>query len=61
MNLLVIPVGSAIMLLFVPFYFYRRLVQDKRPSIVFSGGNHLPEMPEGADDLGGRREVIHGD
>ena len=60
-NLLVIPVGSAIMLLFVPFYFYRRLVQDKRPTLVFAGGSHLQEMPEGADDLGGRREVIHGD
>ena len=60
-NLLVIPVGSAIMLLFVPFYFYRRLVQDKRPTLVFAGARHLAEMPEGADDLGGRREVIHGD
>ncbi len=59
-NLLVIPVGSAIMLLFVPFYFYRRLVQDKRPDLVYSGG-HLAELPEGADDLGGRREVIHGE
>lgn len=59
-NLLVIPVGSAIMLLFVPFYFYRRLVQDKRPTLVYAGG-HLAEMPEGADDLGGRREVIHGE
>ena len=62
LNLLVIPVGSAIMLLFVPFYFYRRLVQDKRPALVFAApAAHLPEMPEGADDLGGRREVIHGD
>ena len=60
-NLLVIPVGSTIMLLFVPFYFYRRLVQNKRPELVFAGGSHLQEMPEGADDLGGRREVIHGD
>ncbi len=60
MNLLVIPVGSAIMLLFVPFYFYRRLVQDKRPALVYSGGP-LAELPEGADDLGGRREVIHGE
>ena len=59
-NLLVIPVGSAIMLLFVPFYFYRRLVQDKRPALVYAGP-HLAEVPEGADDLGGRREVIHGD
>ena len=60
-NLLVIPVGSTIMLLFVPFYFYRRLVQNKRPELVFAGGSHLQEIPEGADDLGGRREVIHGE
>ena len=61
MDLLVMPIGSAIMLLFIPFYFYRRLVQDKRPQLAFAGGPHLAEMPEGADDLGGRREVIHGD
>ena len=59
-DLTVMGVGWAIMLLFVPFYFYRRLVQDKRPGLVYAGP-HLPEMPEGADDLGGRREVIHGD
>lgn len=59
-NLLVIPVGSTIMLLFVPFYFYRRLVQDKRPQLAFAGpGGGLPELQEGQDDLGGRREVIH--
>ena len=62
MNLTVMGVGWTIMLLFVPFYFYRRLVQDKHPSLVFAGSaNHLAEMPEGADDLGGRREVIHGE
>ena len=60
-DLLVMPIGAIVMLLFVPFYFYRRLVQDKRPELVFAGGSHLQEMPEGADDLGGRREVIHGD
>ncbi len=37
-DLLIIPIGSAIMLLFVPFYFYRRLVQDKRPQLAFAGG-----------------------
>jgi len=61
-NLFVIPIGSAIMLLFVPFYFYRRLVQDKRPTLTFSAGglgSGLPELQEGDDDLGGRREVIH--
>lgn len=61
-NLLIIPIGSAIMLLFVPFYFYRRLVQDRRPTLTFSSGSAgpgLPELQEGDDDLGGRREVIH--
>ena len=56
----VMVTGSVVMLLFLPLYFYRRLVQDKRPSLVFatpSGG--LPELQEGQDDLGGRREVIH--
>ena len=61
LNLLVMPIGGLVMLLFVPFYFYRRLVQDKRPTLAFAGSGHLPEMPEGADDLGGRREVVHGD
>ena len=56
----VMVTGIIIELLFVPFYFYRRLVQDKRPSLAFAGG-HVDEMPEGADDLGGRREVVHGD
>ena len=51
--------GSVVMLLFLPLYFYRRLVQDKRPQLAFSPGPGLPELPEGADDLGGRREVIH--
>ena len=60
-DLLVMPIGAIVMLLFVPFYFYRRLVQDKRPELVFAGGSHLQEIPEGADDLGGRREVIHGE
>ncbi len=58
----VMVTGSVVMLMFVPFYFYRRLVQDKRPALVYAGGaGHLAEMPEGADDLGGRREVIHGE
>ena len=57
----VMVTGSVVMLLFVPFYLYRRLVQDKRPTLVYAGGGHLAEMPEGADDLGGRREVIHGE
>jgi len=57
----VMVTGSVVMLMFLPFYFYRRLVQDKRPSLVFAGAGHLEEMPEGADDLGGRREVIHGE
>ena len=60
-DLLVMPIGAIVMLLFVPFYFYRRLVQDKRPELVFAGGSHLQEISEGADDLGGRREVIHGE
>jgi len=60
-DLTVMGIGWAVMLIFVPFYLYRRLVQDKRPALVFAGGPHLSELPEGADDLGGRREVIHGD
>lgn len=58
----VMVTGSVVMLLFLPLYFYRRLVQDRRPTLTFSAGNSgpgLPELQEGDDDLGGRREVIH--
>ena len=51
--------GIIIMLAVAPFYWYRRMVQDRHPEIVFSSGPRLPEMQEGDDDLGGRREVIH--
>ena len=52
--------GSVVMLLFLPLYFYRRLVQDKHPSLALaSPDGGLPELQEGQDDLGGRREVIH--
>jgi amino acid transporter len=60
MDLTVMGVGWTVMLLFVPFYLYRRFVQDKQPSLVFAtSGGGLPELQEGQDDLGGRREVIH--
>jgi len=58
----VMVTGSVVMLLFLPLYFYRRLVQDRRPALTFSAGDAeaaLPELQEGDDDLGGRREVIH--
>ena len=51
--------GIIIMLAVAPFYWYRRMVQDRHPEIVFSSGTALPEMQEGDDDLGGRREVVH--
>ena len=50
--------GTVILLLFVPFYFYRKMVQDKQPGMVHAA-TYLPELKEGQDDLGGRREVIH--
>lgn len=58
-NLTVMGVGIAIMLLLFPFYLYRRVVQDRRPQMAMAGGGVLPELKEGQDDLGGRREVIH--
>ena len=51
--------GIIIMLAVAPLYMYRRMVQDKRPQLAFSGGPSLPELQEGDDDLGGRREVVH--
>lgn len=56
--------GIIIMLAVVPLYLYRRLVQDRRPVLAYSAGDTgpgLPEMQEGDDDLGGRREVVHGE
>jgi amino acid transporter len=63
-DLTVMGLGWGIMAVVVPFYLYRTLVQDKRPQLVFAGGGGgaidvLPELKEGDDDLGGRREVIH--
>jgi hypothetical protein len=57
-NLTVMGIGWAIMLMFIPLYLYRRYVQDKRPGGGPPDGG-LPELMEGDDDLGGRREVIH--
>lgn len=57
-NLTVMGVGWAIMFMFIPLYLYRRYVQDKRPGVAIPDGG-LPELMEGDDDLGGRREVIH--
>jgi amino acid transporter len=51
--------GTVIMLLFIPFYLYRRLVQDKRPGALAYAATPLTELKEGQDDLGGRREVVH--
>jgi amino acid transporter len=51
--------GVGIMLIFIPFYLYRRYVQDKQPGAMAYATNSLPELAEGQDDLGGRREVIH--
>lgn len=58
-GLKVIIPGFILMLTFVPFYLWRRLVQNKQPALVFSAGHGLPEAEEGEDDLAGRREVIH--
>ena len=63
----VMVTGTIIQLMFIPFYLYRRHVQDKRPQPALYGGDPgawppaptLPEAQEGTDDLGGRREVIH--
>jgi len=57
-NLSVMEIGWAIMLMFIPLYLYRRYVQDKRLGTAIPDGG-LPELMEGDDDLGGRREVIH--
>jgi len=62
-NLTVMGIGWTIMLAVVPFFLWRVLVQDKSgPSkydpVIAAG---LPELREGDDDLGGRREVIHHD
>lgn len=57
-NLNVMNIGWSIMLAVIPFYAYRRYVQDKRPGFAFADAG-LPELQEGDDDLGGRREVIH--
>ena len=51
--------GTTILVLFIPFYFYRKLVQDKQPGALAYANVPLPELKEGQDDLGGRREVIH--
>jgi amino acid transporter len=58
-DLTVMGIGWTIMLTVLPFYFWRKYVQDKRPSVM--AGASLPELQEGDDDLGGRREVIHSD
>ena len=52
--------GILIMLSVLPFYWYRRYVQDRKPQAVLAAGEHvLREAQEGDDDLGGRRAVIH--
>jgi amino acid transporter len=60
-TLTVMNIGWTIMLAVLPFYLWRVIVQDKAgPSkydMAIAGG--LPELQEGQDDLGGRREVIH--
>jgi len=56
-NFTVMGVGWGLMAMVVPFYFYRTLVQDKGKKDFPDPG--LPELSEGDDDLGGRREVIH--
>jgi amino acid transporter len=60
-TLTVMNIGWTLMLAIVPFYLWRVLIQDKAgPSkydVAIAGG--LPELLEGQDDLGGRREVIH--
>jgi len=61
-NLTVMGLGWGLMGMLVPFYLFRRYVQDKHQTLVYSGAgadNAIPELMEGDDDLGGRREVIH--
>ncbi len=60
-NLTVMNIGWSIMLAVVPFYLWRVLVQDKAGPSKYDASiaAGLPEMLEGQDDLGGRREVIH--
>jgi APA family basic amino acid/polyamine antiporter len=60
-DLTVMGLGWTLMGLLVPFYLYRTLVQDKKEaSFGYSGpATPLPELQEGEDDLGGRREVVH--
>jgi len=59
-DLTVMGIGWGIMAAMLPFYAYRRFVQDKRLTLVGEGhGPDLPELMEGQDDLGGRRDVIH--
>jgi len=58
MNLTVMGVGWGLMAMVVPFYLFRTLVQDKRKGAYIPDPG-LPELQEGDDDLGGRREVIH--
>jgi hypothetical protein len=60
-NLTVMGIGWALMGVVVPFYLYRTLVQDRRVPVAAPPEPGLPELQEGDDDLGGRREVIHGD
>jgi amino acid transporter len=58
-NLTVMGIGWTLMAFMVPFYLFRRYVQDKRPGGANTVFEPLPELLEGQDDLGGRREVIH--
>ena len=51
--------GIIIMLAVLPLFWYRVKVQDRRPQLAFSSGSGVPELQEGDDDLGGRREVVH--
>lgn len=58
-NLTVMGIGWALMGIVVPFYLFRTLVQDKKLGAISVPDPGLPELKEGDDDLGGRREVIH--
>jgi uncharacterized membrane protein YdjX (TVP38/TMEM64 family) len=60
-NLTVMGIGWSLMAAVIPFYLYRTLVQDKQLGGKLAYSTGLPELLEGQDDLGGRREVVHAD
>jgi amino acid transporter len=51
--------GSIIMLTLIPFYLYRRMVQDKKLTMVYSAADAPEEEVDTVGEGSGRRELFH--